>query len=128
MLRACLPRFDLHAPLPAGRFRSPRRNLAAPRPLCAQSRGELRPGAFATATIRTTGAEPVTFVPEAALRAFAGAEKVFVVREGRAVETAVRSGRRHQGLVEIRSGVEAGETVVLDPGSLADGERVAAGS
>ena len=90
--------------------------------------GTLRPGAFATATVRTTGAEPVTFVPEAALRAFAGAEKVFVVRDGRAVETAVRSGRRHEGLVEIRTGVEAGETVVLDPGNLADGERVAAGS
>jgi len=90
--------------------------------------GELRPGAFATATIRTTGAEPVTFVPEAALRAFAGAEKVFVVRDGRAVETVVRSGRRHEGQVEIREGVTAGDTVVLDPGNLVDGERVTDGS
>jgi HlyD family secretion protein len=51
---------------------------------------------------------------------------VFVLREGRAVQTRVDVGQRNEVDAEIRSGVSAGTTVVAFPGSgLADGVRVA---
>ncbi len=86
--------------------------------------GALRPGSFARAEIVTSADLPVVFVPAAAIAQFAGIEKVFLVREGRAVEQRVRTGRRQAQLVEIIQGVNAGETVVIDPGTLVGGQPV----
>jgi len=86
--------------------------------------GALRPGSFARAEIITSADLPVVFVPAAAIAQFAGIEKVFLVREGRAVEQRVRTGRRQGQLVEIIQGVNAGETVVIDPGTLVGGQPV----
>jgi len=55
---------------------------------------------------------------------FAGLEKVFVVKDGKAVEKRIRTGRRSGGRVEILEGVAAGETVVADPGNLVGGTPV----
>lgn len=87
--------------------------------------GVLRPGSFARAEIVTSADLPVVFVPEAAIAQFAGIEKVFLVREGKAVEQRVRTGRRHGKLVEIIQGVSEGDTVVVDPGTLVGGQPVA---
>jgi RND family efflux transporter MFP subunit len=87
--------------------------------------GVLRPGSFARAEIVTSSDLPVVFVPAAALAQFAGIEKVFVVRDGKAVEQRVRTGRRQGQLVEIVQGVNAGDVVVVDPGNLVDGQPVA---
>jgi len=86
--------------------------------------GALRPGSFARAEIVTSADQPVVFVPASAITQFAGIEKVFLVREGRAVEQRVRTGRRQGQLVEIIQGVNAGETVVIDPGNLVGGQPV----
>lgn len=86
--------------------------------------GALRPGSFARAEIVTSADLPVVFVPGAAIAQFAGIEKVFLVRDGKAVEQRVRAGRRQGQLVEVIQGVNEGDTVVVDPGSLVGGQPV----
>jgi RND family efflux transporter MFP subunit len=88
---------------------------------------ELRPGSFASATILTGTDESVLLVPRTSVVTFAGLERLFVVRDGKAVQTRVRTGRRHEGRVEILEGVDPGASVVVEPGNLADGELVAPG-
>ncbi len=55
---------------------------------------------------------------------FAGLEKVFGVKDGRAVEQKIRTGRRSGDRVEILEGLAAGEPVVVDPGNLVGGTPV----
>ena len=66
------------------------------------------------------------YAPERAIVARGGLEIAWVVGpDGRAALRYVRTGPRAGGSVEIRSGVEAGEKVVLDPpADLAAGTRV----
>ncbi|HEX7126482.1 MAG TPA: efflux RND transporter periplasmic adaptor subunit [Thermodesulfobacteriota bacterium] len=87
-------------------------------------RGLLRAGAFARAEIVTDADVPTVLVPSTAVVTFAGVEKVLTVRDGKAVELPVRTGRREGGLVEIAAGLEAGEPVVVEPGSLVGGQPV----
>jgi RND family efflux transporter MFP subunit len=86
------------------------------------NRGELRPGSFARARIALGESEPVVAIPEAALVVFAGIEKVIGIKDGRAVEKAIKTGRRSGELVEVLEGLSAGEAVVLDPGTLQQGQ------
>jgi RND family efflux transporter MFP subunit len=88
------------------------------------SRGALRPGGFARAKIGTEVSAPAVVVPESAVVAYAGAEKVFLVSEGKAVEKLVTTGRHEGGRVELLSGLEANEMVVEVPGNLAAGQPV----
>lgn len=71
----------------------------------------LKPGLFATAEIET-GRELALLVPEAAVRSFAGLNKIMLVRDGKASEQQVELGDRSDGMVEVRSGL-AGEDVVV---------------
>jgi RND family efflux transporter MFP subunit len=86
--------------------------------------GRLRPGSFARAEIVVEAGRPAVLVPVSAITTFAGLEKVFVVKEDRAVEKRVRTGRRAGNRVEILEGVAAGEPVVVEPGNLAAGTPV----
>lgn len=86
--------------------------------------GTLRPGAFANAEVVTESTENTILVPETALASFAGIDKVFVVAEGKASERRVTLGRRHDGQVEVLTGLKPGESVVAVPGNLVDGESV----
>jgi HlyD family secretion protein len=63
-------------------------------------------------------------VPPNALITFAGLEKVVTIRDGRAFEKTVTTGRRGDGWVEIVSGLDAGEKIVVEPGNLRTGEAV----
>lgn len=85
---------------------------------------ELRPGLFAEAAIVVNEAEPALSVPESAVTSFVGLEKVFLLKEGKALEQSVATGRRHQGQVEVLSGVKPGDRVILDPTRLRSGQRV----
>jgi RND family efflux transporter MFP subunit len=78
----------------------------------------LRPGLFAQAEIVVSENDPALCVPEAAITSFVGIEKVFVVKDGKALERNVVTGRRRGKSVEIVSGVAAGDVVVLNPGRL----------
>jgi len=51
-------------------------------------------------------------------------DKVFVVTAGKATERRVTLGRRHDGQVEVLTGLKVGENVVTVPGNLIDGEAV----
>jgi len=86
--------------------------------------GALRPGAFARAEIVIEAAEPSLVIPSSALLTFAGIQKVILVQDGRSVERRVRAGRRLEGRVEIIEGLQAGESVVVEPGSLVGGQTV----
>ena len=64
-------------------------------------------------------------VPKAAVRTENGTSVVFVVRDDRAERRAVRVGAADGDRIEVVSGINAGERVVVDgPATLADGARV----
>jgi RND family efflux transporter MFP subunit len=80
----------------------------------------LRAGLFARLLVRGVAADPRLTIPERALFKRGGLVGLFVVSDGRARLRWVAIGARDGGTVEVRSGVEAGEHVVLDPTDLAD--------
>jgi RND family efflux transporter MFP subunit len=86
--------------------------------------GFLRPGLFARAKIVIDNKADGIAVPAPALVTFAGLEKVVVVRDGKAVEQTVTTGRRGSNWVEITSGLKVGESVVMNPGNLRTGQAV----
>jgi len=86
--------------------------------------GVLRPGAFARAAVVTGAAQPVVTVPASALVVFAGLEKVLIVRDGKAVEVRVTSGRRDGERIRIVDGLKGGESVIVQPGTLTNGQPV----
>lgn len=88
------------------------------------ARGGLRPGLFVRAQIVVNEGEQAVSVPVDALITFAGLEKVVTVKDGKAAERPVTTGRRGPGWVEIASGLAAGERVVLDPAGLRTGQAV----
>lgn len=88
------------------------------------SDGLLRPGLFVRAEIVTHENDPGLAVPPSALIVFAGLEKVVTVRDGKALERPVVTGRRSADWVEVLSGLQAGERVVVNPGNLRTGQPV----
>jgi len=81
----------------------------------------LRPGALVTVGILVAAAEDVVRVPRQALRAGA----VWVVSGDEAEFREVEVGLRNEEMVEIVSGLDAGEAVVVEGASLlSDGARV----
>jgi RND family efflux transporter MFP subunit len=90
----------------------------------ANNAGLLRPGTFARADIVLAEQELTTTVPKDALVTFAGMEKIFLVKDGKAVEKNVATGRRAGEFIEVMSGVKAGDVVVMNPGSLQNGQPV----
>ena len=88
--------------------------------------GTLKPGTFATAQIEQATNTPGVLVPAAAVRTVAGTSRVFVVAGGRAEERLVTTGQAVGDLVEITSGLKAGEQVAItNLPQLVDGVAVA---
>jgi RND family efflux transporter MFP subunit len=86
--------------------------------------GTLRPGAFARADIVTSDTSTAVTVPSSAIVSFAGIEKVLLVENGKAREKSVTTGRRINDMTEVVSGVNVGDTVVVNPGNLQSGMAV----
>ncbi|HEY5996512.1 MAG TPA: efflux RND transporter periplasmic adaptor subunit, partial [Candidatus Deferrimicrobiaceae bacterium] len=86
--------------------------------------GRLRPGTFARAEIEVAAPSPTVLVPSSAIVSFAGIEKVMGVKDGKAVERRVRTGRRSGDRIEILEGLAAGDPIVAEPGALAGGQPV----
>lgn len=86
--------------------------------------GLLRPGSFAKADIIVNEQRRGLFVPESAVVTFAGIQKIFTVQDGKAQEREVATGKRRNGRIEITRGIERDERVVLEPGTLRDGQPV----
>src|SRR5438034_9841028 len=89
-----------------------------------RNNGRLKPGAFVRAEIITNQTATAATVPASAIVTFAGIEKVIVVENGKAMEKAVTTGRRGSDWVEIKSGVNVGQIVVVEPGNLQSGQNV----
>jgi len=70
-------------------------------------------------------ASPITVAPRGAITRRGGREVVFTVRDDTAVETPVVVGDSFGQLTEVKSGVSAGERVVLNPPvTLKTGSRI----
>src|ERR1043165_5429102 len=89
-----------------------------------RNNGQLRPGAFVKAEIVTNQTSTAITVPSNALVTFAGIDKVILIENGKALEKAVTVGRRGDNWIEIKAGVNVGQTVVVNPGNLQSGQNV----
>ncbi len=89
-----------------------------------RNNGRLRPGAFVKAEIVTNQTNTAVTVPPNALVTFAGIDKVIVVENGKALEKTVTVGRRGDNWIEIKAGINVGQSVVIDPGNLQSGQSV----
>jgi multidrug efflux pump subunit AcrA (membrane-fusion protein) len=97
--------------------------------LVANADGRLRPGLFVTARIEQAAKSPALLVPAAAVQRLATGHRVFVVTGSHVEERLVTIGEPHGALVEVTSGIAAGDRVVAaDPERLKDGVAVNAGS
>ena len=85
--------------------------------------GRLRPGSFAKAEIQTAATSAVVMVPASAIVTFAGIQKVFSVKDGKALEKNVAVGKHEDNWVVVE-GLDAGQQVVLSPGNLISGQPV----
>jgi membrane fusion protein, multidrug efflux system len=86
--------------------------------------GLLRPGSFARAEIITESQDPVVLIPDSSVITFAGLTKVISVENNETQEKRVKLGRKTKGAVEVLEGVNAGESVVINPKNLTGGEKV----
>jgi len=75
--------------------------------------GRLKPGMFMTVKL-TRSEAPALMIPEQALIPEGDKRYVFAVRDGKAVRSEVRTGRRRPGEVEILGGVAEGDIVVVE--------------
>jgi RND family efflux transporter MFP subunit len=87
---------------------------------------ELKPGLFATARIEQAARAQGLVVPATSVVTAAGTSRVFVVGDRRVEERIVTIGQRVDTVIEITSGLKAGERVATrNISQLADGARVA---
>ena len=77
------------------------------------SDGILKPGMFIEARLATDTRANAVVVPEDAIQPLRTANVVWAVVDGAASRRVVQLGARSQGQVEVLSGVEAGELVVV---------------
>lgn len=93
--------------------------------IAANPDGRLKPGLFATASIRRPQSEPALLVPSAAVETVSGTSRVYLVRGDTIEERIVTLGDRLENEIEITSGLTAGDVVAADPkGRLTDGAKV----
>ncbi len=86
---------------------------------------ELKPGLFATARIDEQKQTPAVVVPAKAVRTVGGTSRVFVISNGRAEERVVTIGQSSGDVVEIATGLKAGEQVATtNVAQLSDGAKV----
>lgn len=80
----------------------------------AESDVRLRPGMFVQVRLITSRGAEVVVVPKQAVYSLAGMTKIFVIRNGRAVEQRVPAGQEYEGWMEVpRDQVQSGEPVAV---------------
>ncbi len=75
--------------------------------------GAMRAGLFATGDVVVDGDGSVIAIPKTAVTQFAGVERVWKISGDRLEYVTVRTGEVQEGFVEILSGIEAGDQIVL---------------
>jgi len=80
----------------------------------AENDARLRPGMFVQVRLITQPNASIIVVPRRAIYTVAGLSKIFVIRDGRAIEQRVPPGRDLDGFVEVPQGtLQAGEPVAV---------------
>jgi cobalt-zinc-cadmium efflux system membrane fusion protein len=75
----------------------------------------LKPGLFVSAGIEMPASAPTLLAPAAAVVQEAGVSRVFVLGHEQVSERLVSLGDRHGEFVEVRSGLQPGDRVILSP-------------
>lgn len=78
--------------------------------------GALRSGIFAEADIVVGPDDQALAIPASAVIEFAGVEKVWLIRDGKASEHPVQTGRRRDGYAEVLGGLKPGDQIVAEAG------------
>jgi membrane fusion protein, multidrug efflux system len=73
---------------------------------------ELKPGRFASVRALLSQIDNAVSIPTEALIPEMEGEKVYIVQKGRAVERKVLTGLRTESHIQIRSGLEFGDTLL----------------
>ncbi len=76
--------------------------------------GLLKPGQFATVRITQPKPESAVMIPATAVKSDNDINKVFIVKDGVAQERQVLVGLLENDLIEIKQGIQEGETVATD--------------
>jgi len=75
--------------------------------------GLLKPGMFLTVDIEKHR-DAVLLIPEAALVPRQGRQYVFLIQDGKATERLVEIGSRAPGVAEVRAGLKAGDSIIVE--------------
>lgn len=86
--------------------------------------GRLRPGLFVTTDVELDDTREELIVPRRAVFEKGGAHAVVVVRGGVAREQIVALGETSGERTAVASGLSAGESIVLEPGKVRDGDPI----
>ncbi len=87
--------------------------------------GALKPGQFATVRILDPRPVAAVLVPARAVRTESGVSRLFVIKDGHAQQRLVQLGQTEGDLIEIKTGIAAGEQVAtINVELLADGVPV----
>jgi membrane fusion protein (multidrug efflux system) len=73
---------------------------------------KLRPGLFAQVSVTMAVRQDALMVPEQAIWPIGQDKTIFVVVDGKAMQRTVQIGKRQDNLVEVVSGLSAGDEVV----------------
>lgn len=96
----------------------------APVKLTIDSKTKIRSGQFARVSLPGTKGEAF-LLPTTAIHPFGQMERVFIVENQTAQLKLVKTGLKHDSLVEILSGIQAGDEIIVSGGnSLKDGQPV----
>jgi membrane fusion protein (multidrug efflux system) len=100
------------------------RSRTAPIKLDIEPSPKLRSGQFARVSLPSTSGSAV-MVPAASIRPFGQLDRVFIVKDGTVRLQLVKTGLKHGESIEILSGVNGGDSVVIsDTRELSDGRKV----
>jgi RND family efflux transporter MFP subunit len=84
--------------------------------------GLLKPGQFATVRVTQSKPEPAVMIPVKAVKTVGEINSVFVVKDGAAREQIVQLGLLENDMIQVKSGVIEGDSVVTsNPAGLTDG-------
>lgn len=100
------------------------RSRTAPVKLNIEPDHNIRSGQFARISLPGTRGSAI-MIEAAAIHPFGQLDRVFIVDDGTARMQLVKTGLKHGELIEILSGISAGDQVVIDnPAELSDGRKV----
>lgn len=100
------------------------RSRTAPIKLDVESSDKLRSGQFARVSLPGTTGSAV-MIPAASIRPFGQLERVYIVKDDTARLQLVKTGLTHGDSIEILSGINGGDQIVVsDTTELSDGRRV----